>query len=352
MRILDLTPFLLLYVATVRGDFASGIVNFGEDVLEDLDYTFEKLTDKYVTGPNGVPVRIDFEEFIPETLQQTQQNLPNTTFFYLYTRNNPSNGQKLNIGDEDTLQNSNFNVSKNTAIYVHGWQTNYLSQNVIGIRNAVLKSCDCNVILLDWAAIAEKPYIWSSDRVGIISQYVAQMIDFLHAEGMDISRLTIIGHSLGAHIAGLSSYFAKNKANFVIGLDPAQPNFLRAGVGTRLSSEDGNYVQVLHTDAGVAGFNISLGDIDFWANNGQQQNGCSIIDSSCSHGRAVDYYVESLSSKVGFIGRKCDNYNGFTQGKCANNPTAVMGGVTPQTNLKGNFYFTTNAGSPYARGAK
>ena len=138
----------------------------------------------------------------------------------------------------------------------------------------------------------------------------------------------------------------------VAGLDPAQPNFLRAGVGTRLSSGNGKYVQVVHTNAGGAGFNISLGDIDFWANNGQFQTGCSLFNTSCSHTRAVDYYAESLNSKVGFIGRECDNYNDFSEGKCASNPTAVMGGVTPRTNLTGNFYFTTNSKSPYATGVK
>ncbi|KAF3430034.1 hypothetical protein E2986_11354 [Frieseomelitta varia] len=357
MKILDLAAFLFLYVATVRGNFRTiqnGILNIGEHVFEALDYGAEALNDRYIIGPNGIPIRIDTEELLFPTLGETQKNLPNTVFFYLYTRNNPTNSQRLNVGDENTLRNSNFNVSKNTLIYAHGWMANYTS--AAGLRNAILKNCDCNVILLDWGAIAGKPYVWSSDRAGIISQYVAQMIDFLHAEGMDVSRLTIVGHSLGAHIAGLSSYYAKNKANFIVGLDPAQPNFLRAGAGIRLSSGDGNYVQVLHTNAGAAGFNMSLGDIDFWANNGQTQNGCDSVNVfgiiNCSHGRAVDYYMESLNSRVEFIGRECDNYNDFTRGNCANNPTAVMGGVTPQTNLKGNFYFTTNMSPPYARGAE
>ncbi|CAD1472338.1 unnamed protein product, partial [Heterotrigona itama] len=334
-----------------RGNFLDGIVNFGEHVFEGVDYTLEKLSDLYVIGPDGKPVRVGITDFFPETVEETQKDLPNRVFFYLYTRNNPSDGQKLNVNDKVTLQNSNFNISKYSAILVHGWMSNY--KDFIAAKNAFLQSCDCNVILLDWGAIAQNiNYVWSSDRVVIISQYVAQMIDFLHAEGMDASRLTIVGLSLGAHVAGLSSYFAKNKANFVVGLDPAQPNFLTAGVGTRISLGDGEYVQILHTNAGGAGFNISLGDIDFWANNGQTQNGCNLIDDTCSHVRSLSYYIESLSSKVGFIGRECDNYNDFTQGECANNPTAVMGGVTPQTNLKGNFYFTTNSNSPYARGAE
>lgn len=43
------------------------------------------------------------------------------------------------------------------------------------------------------------------------------MIDFLASRGMDLSKTAVIGHSLGAHVAGLSSYYAKRKVNYVVG---------------------------------------------------------------------------------------------------------------------------------------
>lgn len=43
------------------------------------------------------------------------------------------------------------------------------------------------------------------------------MIDFLHERGMDLSQTTIIGHSLGAHVAGLAARNAKGEVEVVIG---------------------------------------------------------------------------------------------------------------------------------------
>ena len=130
--------FKISYVLfTGRGDLLDNIVNFGQHLFEEFDYALESLTDLYVTSPDGVPVRLDLYEFLPETVQQTQEDLPNRVFFYLYTRDNPSDGQRLNVNDTDTLQNSNFNVSKYTVIYFHGWMVNYTYQSATVIRDGM-----------------------------------------------------------------------------------------------------------------------------------------------------------------------------------------------------------------------
>ena len=122
---------------TGRGKFLDGVVNYGEHVVEGFDNTVENLKDVYVTDPDGTSVRTDKSEFILETLLQTKKVLPNRVFFYLYTRDNPSDGQRLNVNDKDTLQNSNFNVSKYTVIYVHGWIDSFTYQSSIRIRNGM-----------------------------------------------------------------------------------------------------------------------------------------------------------------------------------------------------------------------
>lgn len=67
-------------------------------------------------------LRISFE-----TLGQTQKDLPNRVFFYLYTRKNPKVPQKLIIDDVQTLKKSNFDIHKETKIVTHGWTNSYLS---------------------------------------------------------------------------------------------------------------------------------------------------------------------------------------------------------------------------------
>ena len=51
-----------------------------------------------------------------------------------------------------------------------------------------------------------------------MSQYVALLIDFLENNAsLDPDRTTIIGYSLGGHIASLSAHFGNGKIREVIG---------------------------------------------------------------------------------------------------------------------------------------
>lgn len=76
---------------------------------------------------------------------------------------------------------------------------------------------DYNVIVIDWSKISKHTYGYSARRVKTVSSYVSQMIDFLEAQGMDLSQTVIAGHSLGAHIAGISSLMATNTVGYVVG---------------------------------------------------------------------------------------------------------------------------------------
>lgn len=81
---------------------------------------------------------------------------------------------------------------------------------------AFLKHSDCNVIVIDWGSITFAPYIWASDRVLIVGKFAAKMISFLESKELDEKNLTVVGHSLGAHVAGLASYYATRRANYVV----------------------------------------------------------------------------------------------------------------------------------------
>ena len=67
----------------------------------------------------------------------------------------------------------------------------------------------------------------------------------------------IIGHSMGAHIA---SYAANSLPNLprITGLDPAGPMFANMPPAVRLDEKDAKFVDVVHTNEGVAGLNKNL----------------------------------------------------------------------------------------------
>ena len=62
------------------------------------------------------------------------------------------------------------------------------------------------------------------------------------------------------------------------GLDPALPGFqLGKGPNDRLDPTDANFVDVIHTAAGILGISITAGHVDFYPNGGTPfQPGCSV----------------------------------------------------------------------------
>lgn len=67
---------------------------------------------------------------------------------------------------------------------------------------------------------------------------------------MNLDDLTLVGHSLGAHIAGCAAkrLESNEKIGTIIGLDPASIGFDFDRLENRLTDTDANYVQIIHTD--------------------------------------------------------------------------------------------------------
>lgn len=93
-----------------------------------------------------------------------------------------------------------------------------------------------------------------------------------------------MGHSLGAHIAGLAGKALQNRAGIkvgrITGLDPAGPTYYLKSDEDKLADTDADLVVALHTDAGIAGYYPAIGNIDFYPNGGAApQPGCYDLTS-------------------------------------------------------------------------
>ncbi|XP_053692378.1 phospholipase A1-like [Sabethes cyaneus] len=157
---------------------------------------------------------------------------------------------------------------------------------------------------------------------------------------MPVDYITLIGFSLGAHVAGNAGKYLKGKLGTIIALDPAGPAF-SDGQSDILHQNDAEYVEVLHTSS-FAGFNKPLGDADFFANHDQwRQPGCAII-STCSHSRAYEYFVESLNSPTGFWASPQNSRSG---------QEVAMGGEPSNRGrgVRGSYFFDTHSEPPYAK---
>lgn len=78
--------------------------------------------------------RKDVNEMLFQTKGETKQDLPNLVFFYLYTRSNPTNPDRL-ILNANALRRSNFNPGRPTVIGTHGWRSSANAEACTLIRD-------------------------------------------------------------------------------------------------------------------------------------------------------------------------------------------------------------------------
>nr|XP_042095527.1 endothelial lipase isoform X2 [Ovis aries] len=189
-------------------------------------------------------------------------------------------------------------------------------------------------------------------------------------EDFSLENVHLIGYSLGAHVAGYAGNFVKGTVGRITGLDPAGPLFEGADIHKRLSPDDADFVDVLHTYTRSFGLSIGIqmpvGHIDIYPNGGDFQPGCGLNDVlgsiaygtiaevlKCEHERAVHLFVDSLvnQDKPSFA-FQCTDSNRFKKGiclSCRKNRCNSIGYNAKKTRNKRNskMYLKTRAGMPF-----
>lgn len=135
---------------------------------------------------------------------------------------------------------------------------------------------------------------------------------------LNLEDVLLVGHSLGAHIAGIAGkHVSTGQLPKIIGLDPANPLFNFDRTDERIASGDARAVEIIHSAAGSMGFTEPLGDASFYPNGGRSQPGCGIdAVGTCAHSRAHQMYVESINTQVGFYSWECSSYDDVRRGRC------------------------------------
>lgn len=192
------------------------------------------------------------------------------------------------------------------------------------------------------------------------------ILDLRANSGANLSAFHLVGHSLGAYIAGFAGKFVQNatgeSVGRITGLDPAGPAFRARSADNRLAETDADLVVALHTDGGVNGYWRPLGDVDFYANGGfPPQPGCLegdghllffrlvkfFVVDRCSHLRAPAYLTESIYNPNGFLSVECDSYVDYILDSCSGSKNITLGGNFTSEDA-GTYYFKTNAEEPYS----
>jgi pimeloyl-ACP methyl ester carboxylesterase len=205
--------------------------------------------------------------------------------------------------------------------------------------------------------LAKDPvYFRAASSTRNVGRHVAGVIDKLVEErGTSVDNVHVIGHSLGAHTSGFAGLYTRSgKLSRVTGLDPAKPGFTDQQPDKLLDPSDAQFVDIIHTCAGLLGSDLNLGHVDFWPNGGiSSQPGCNgwmEMVGSCSHGRSYEFFAESINDPESLMAFPCKNNEDFLGGKCNEN-AIPMGDPTPR-DAAGNYFLNTKDESPFGRGLK
>ncbi|XP_076261785.1 phospholipase A1 2-like [Rhynchophorus ferrugineus] len=311
---------------------------FSNDQLSEIR-RYKELTEK-LTANNETLILTDSIKFDENDIS-----------FYVYTRND-TNGTEVYYNQSNELMSlSSFDPNLKTVVITHGWYNTYESPVDTLLKDSLLKIDDLNVLNVNWDKYANEIYLESVLAVPHVGKTLGKFIQTVSENfNYPLDNFTLMGHSLGAHISGFAGQYLNGSLPHIIGMDPAGPLFLELDRNNRLSEDDAQYVQAIHTNALFLGVNYNVGHVDFWPNGGLAQPGCGFDwDGACSHGRSYIYMAESLEDNQ-FLARCCSNYLKYLNEKCVNNTAGLMGGYVYDYSLTGDLYLKTNSDSPYGLG--
>uniref|UniRef100_A0A182QQE5 Lipase domain-containing protein n=1 Tax=Anopheles farauti TaxID=69004 RepID=A0A182QQE5_9DIPT len=359
---------VLLLALVIVGLYGCTNGQEGDPDLDDMEYDRDNEGDSLIPIP--IVVRSDLGEivptvqipdkegeFVPMPRMDVEEYRNNASHFeaskyvqcYLYRANASQDRYEFHFNGLSSIVQAGFKRDLPTTILVHGWLGSSESVVIDPLAKALLAQDDKNVIAVDWEQGASTLlYPVARYRVPKVATIVATLIDNLVVGlGQDIDRIGIVGHSLGAHIAGIAGKKVRSgKIGFIVGLDPASPLFRLKKPDDRLTADDAQYVEIIHTNGKALGFFSNIGQADYYPNGGVRQPGCG-FSLSCSHQRAVDFFKESLKIR-NYYARRCDGLTNLGP-TCSNERTALGGLVWKSSKPSGVYYIETAASEPFLR---
>ncbi|CAG7827736.1 unnamed protein product [Allacma fusca] len=256
----------------------------------------------------------------------------NTTF--ILTSRDHQNGYRFPAMMKDPNV-SDFDWGKDLNIILHGFSDNTTTW-VRNMASSFITSEDINVLSVDWKTGADMYYPQSVANARVVAAQVVLFLEYLtETKGERLGDIHIIGHSLGAHIAG---YIGKRFPGVakITGLDPAAPLFDGFHREVRLHEKDAKEVIVLHTNVAPVGFGIRdpIGTTDIYVNDGQDQFGCIPMlylllspptveriqgmreNIACSHRRAYEIFNEVVISRHPLKAYPCESWGTAESESC------------------------------------
>ncbi|XP_037689777.1 hepatic triacylglycerol lipase isoform X2 [Choloepus didactylus] len=275
---------------------------------------------------------------------ERKKTLQKTKTRFLLFEDKTNEGCEIWLNHPDTLQECHFNSSLPLVMIVHGWLVDGKLESWIWRMVAALKarqSQPVNVGLVNWITLAYQPYTIAVRNARLVGQELAALLQWLE-ESVQFSRSNVhlIGYSLGAHVSGFAGSYigGMHKIGRITGLDAAGPLFEGTPPSDRLSPDDANFVDAIHTftreHMGLSvGIKQPIAHYDFYPNGGSYQPGCHLLELykhiasrglnaitetiKCAHERSVHLFIDSLlHDSLQSTAYQCSDMDRFSQGLC------------------------------------
>ncbi|XP_032336981.1 hepatic triacylglycerol lipase isoform X2 [Camelus ferus] len=275
---------------------------------------------------------------------ETNETSQETETRFLLFKDKTDKGCQIRLNHPDTLQQCAFNSSLPLVMIIHGWSVDGLLETWTWQMVAALKSQQAqpvNVGMADWMTLAYHQYTVAVRNARLVGQEIAALLKWLEESvQFSPSNVHLIGYSLGAHVSGFAgSYMGrKHKIGRITGLDAAGPLFENASPNDRLSPDDANFVDAIHTftqeHLGLSvGIKQPIAHYDFYPNGGSFQPGCDFLGLykriamhglnaitkavKCAHERSVHLFIDSLlHAGMQSTAYQCRDMASFSQGLC------------------------------------
>ncbi|XP_052133111.1 lipase member H-A-like [Frankliniella occidentalis] len=198
--------------------------------------------------------------------------------FHFFNKYDEKDIRGHQVLDAKTLLSMGWDKELPVKVIIHGFTNTIESPAIQVLKNAFLKTGKYNVIGVDWGKLcAGINYLGARFNVHGAGAQVGEFLDkLIGLELTDGSQIHILGHSLGAHVAGIAGKtVTRGVIKRITGMDPAGPLFQVTGPHGVIFHTDAELVDIYHTNMHWLGKSAQLGHIDFYLNGGVHQPECA-----------------------------------------------------------------------------
>lgn len=128
------------------------------------------------------------------------------------------NGTEVDLSNATSIEQSGYTKSKTTVFIIHGWMDSYQSPMAQTVKDAYLASSDLNIFVVDWSKLSKKEYLAARISVIYVGRVLSSLISGMVRNNLlNLENVVMVGHSLGAHIAGCAGKNLNGKTNIIVG---------------------------------------------------------------------------------------------------------------------------------------